>query len=60
MEAYFREFVNYKKKDWDRLLLMPKFDNNNAKNASNGHMLFELNCHFYLQTFYKEDVNFCY
>ena len=36
---------------------MAKFAYNNAKNASMGHMSFELNCSYYPQTFFKENVN---
>ena len=36
---------------------MAKFAYNNAKNASTGHMPFELNCGFYPQASYKENVN---
>ncbi len=36
---------------------MVEFTYNNAKNASTGHTIFELNCGFHLQTFYKEDIN---
>ena len=36
---------------------MAEFAYNNAKNASTGHMPFELNCGYHPQTSYKEDVN---
>ena len=36
---------------------MAKFAYNNAKNASTGHISFELNCDFYPRVFYKEDLN---
>ena len=32
---------------------------NNAKNASISHTLFEFNCNFHPQAFYKKDVNLC-
>ena len=38
---------------------MAKFAYNNAKNASTGYTLFELNCGYYLQMLYKNDVNLC-
>ncbi len=36
---------------------MAKFANNNAKNASTGHALFELKCDFHPQAFYKESID---
>ena len=36
---------------------MAKFAYNNAKNASTGHTLFELNYKFHLQVLFKENVN---
>ena len=36
---------------------MAKFAYNNTKNISIDHIPFELNCDFYPQAFYKEDVN---
>ena len=44
MEAYFWAFVNFKLNNWAQFLLMTQFAYNNAKNASTGRMLFELNC----------------
>ena len=57
MEAYLRVFVNFEQNDWARLLPMAEFAYNNAKNASIGHTLFELNCGYHLRMLYKEDVN---
>ncbi len=57
MEAYLRVFVNFEQNDWARLLPMAKFAYNNAKNVSTDHTPFELNCRFYLQASYKEDVD---
>ena len=59
MEAYFQVFVNFKQNDWARLLLMVKFVYNNAKNASTGHMLFELNCGYHFHVSFEEDINSC-
>ncbi len=59
MEAYLRAFVNFEQDDWARLLPMAKFAYNNAKNASTGHMPFELNCSYHPQASYKKDVNPC-
>lgn len=39
---------------------MAKFAYNNTKNASIGHMPFELNYGYYLQILYKDDVDFCF
>ena len=36
---------------------MAKFANNNAKNASIGHILFKLNCGYYPKVLFKEDIN---
>ena len=38
---------------------MAEFAYNNAKNASFGYTLFELNCGYYFQMLYKEDVEPC-
>ena len=57
MEAYFRAFVNFEQNDWARLLPMAEFAYNNAKNASTGHTLFELNCGYHPRMSYKEDVD---
>ncbi len=59
MEAYLRASVNYEQDDYAGLLPMAEFAYNNAKNASTGHTLFELNCGFHLRTSYKKDVNSC-
>ena len=36
---------------------MAKFAYNNAKNASNGHLLFKLNCGYHPRISYKDDVD---
>ena len=36
---------------------MAQFAYNNAKNASTGHMPFELNCSYHFFVFFKEDTN---
>ena len=38
---------------------MAEFAYNNAKNASFGHTLFELNCGYHARMSYKDDVNPC-
>ena len=57
MEAYLRAFVNFEQNDWARLLLMAGFAYNNARNASTGHTLFELNYGYHFWVSYEEDVN---
>ena len=59
MEAYLRAFVNFEQNDWAKLLPMAKFAYNNAKNASTGHTPFELNCEYYPQLSYEEDIDSC-
>ena len=39
---------------------MAEFVYNNAKNASNGFMFFELNYGYHLWVFYKENINPCF
>ena len=57
MEAYLRAFVNFEQNNWAKLLPMAKFAYNNAKNASTGHMPFELNCGYHPCVFFKKDTN---
>ena len=38
---------------------MAEFAYNNAKNASTGHTLFELNCEYHPCVSYKEDLDPC-
>ena len=57
MEPYLRAFVNFEQNDWARLLLMAEFAYNNAKNASTGHTLFELNCGYHPCVSYEEDLD---
>ncbi len=59
MEAYLRVFVNWKKDDWARLLLMAEFAYNNVKNASTGHISFKLNYDYHPRVFFEEDVDSC-
>ena len=47
MEVYLQAFVNFEQKDWAQLLPMAEFAYNNAKNASTGFTLFELNCGYH-------------
>ena len=60
MEAYLPAFINFKQNDKARLLLMAKFAYNNAKNVSTSCTLFELNCGYYSQISYKDNVDFCF
>ena len=57
IEAYLQAFVNFERNNWARLLPMAKFVYNNAKNASTGYTLFELNCGYYPRVSYKEDLD---
>ena len=57
IEAYLQAFVNFKQNDWARLLPMAEFIYNNAKNASTGYTLFELNYGYHLCVSYKEDLD---
>ena len=41
------------------LLPKAKFAYNNAKNASTGHISFELNYAYHSYLFYKEDIDLC-
>ena len=58
MEVYLRVFVNFEQNDWAKLLPIVEFVYNNAKNASTGHMPFELNCGYHPRMSYKEDVDY--
>ena len=60
MKAYLRAFVNYKQIDWAKLLPLVEFAYHNAKNASTGYILFELNCGFHPRISYKKDVDLCF
>ena len=57
IEAYLWAFVNFEQNNWARFFSMVEFAYNNAKNASIGHMPFELNCRYHPQVFYKEDLD---
>ncbi len=57
IEVYLRAFVNWKQDDWTKLLPMAEFAYNNAKNASTGHILFELNCGYHSKVSFKEDFD---
>lgn len=57
MEAYLYTFVNQEQNNWARLLLVAEFAYNNFKNASIGHIPFELNCQYHLWVFFKDECN---
>ena len=57
MKAYLRAFVNFEQNDRARLFLITEFAYNNAKNASNGHTLFKLNCGYHPCVSYEEDLD---
>ena len=57
IEAYLRAFVNFEQNDWARFFPIAEFAYNNAKNASTGHILFELNYRYHPRVSYKEDLD---
>ena len=57
MEAYLQAFVNFEQNNWVRLFSMVEFVYNNAKNASTGHTLFELNCKYHPRVSYEKDLD---
>ena len=57
IEAYLRTFINWDQEAWAKLLAMIEFDNNNAKNVSIGHILFEFNYGYQPKVSFKEDVD---
>ena len=57
IEAYLRAFINFEQNDWAQLLPMTKFAYNNGKNASTGHMPFELNYGYHFWMSYKENID---
>ena len=57
IEAYLRVFVNKEQNNWACFLLIAEFAYNNAKNASTGHMLFELNYGFHPRVFFEDDID---
>ena len=59
IEAYLRAFVNFEQNDWARLFSIAEFAYNNAKNASTGHIPFELNCRYHPCVSYKKDLDPC-
>ena len=58
METYSIVFVYFEQNDWAGFLPIAEFVYNNAKNASTGHMLFELNREYHPRVLYKEEVDF--
>ena len=57
MKTYLKIFINFKQNNSARLLPITKFAYNNAKNASTGHISFELNCEYHSQMSYKGDID---
>ena len=57
MKTYLWSFVKFEQNNWAKLLPMAEFAYNNAKNASSGHTLFELNCGYHLRMSYEDDVD---
>ena len=59
MKAHLRAFVNFKQNDGAKFLPMAELAYNNARNASTGHIPFELNCGYHPRMSYEEDVDPC-
>ena len=59
MKAYLRVFVHWEQDNLARLLLMIEFAYKNAKNASTGHTLFELNYGYHSKNSSKDDIDPC-
>ena len=59
IEEYLQAFVNIEPNNRIKLLLIAKFAYNNAKNASTGHIFFELNCGYYPTVFFEENIDPC-
>ena len=57
MEAYLRAFVNYEENNYARLLPLTEFVYNNARYASTGYMLFNLNCKYHPYVSYENDID---
>ena len=57
IEAYLRAFVNWKQDNEVKLLPIVEFAYNNAKNASTGYTLFELNCGYHPRVSFEENVD---
>lgn len=57
MNIYLPTFINWKQKNWARLLPIAKFVDNNSKNANIGYMFFELYCNYYLCVFFQDEVD---
>ena len=57
IKAYLFTFVNWEQNDWARLLPMAEFAYNNFKNASTGHISFELNYSYYSCIFFEDKCN---
>ena len=59
MKTYLWAFVNFEQNNWARFFLIAEFAYNNAKNASNGHIFFELNCGYCPWVSYEKDLDLC-
>ena len=59
MKAYLWAFINFKQKNWARLLPITKFAYNNAKNVNTGYTSFELNYGYYPKVVFEENINPC-
>lgn len=59
MKAQFRVFINNKKDNQAKFLLISKFAHNNTKNTSIKYIVFKLNYRYYLCISYKNDSDSC-
>lgn len=53
-------FINNEQDNWSIFFLITKFANDNVKNASFGHISFELNYGYHYRTSYQKDINLCF
>ena len=57
IKAYLQAFVHFEQNNLIRLFSMIKFLYNNAKNASTGHTLLELNYGYHPHVSYKKNLD---
>ena len=60
MKDYYWYFINFEQNNLARLLSIAEFMYNNTKNASFGHTSFKMNCGYYFQVLYKDNVDHCF
>lgn len=59
MKPYLKVFVNFKRDDQAKLLLISEFIYNNANNPSTCHKFFESKYDYHFQMFKKKAFNSC-